>query len=198
METADKYCCRTLPMRNWYKMWHVQIVHHHRQGYLSDITYEELIHSWSPCGWIFNWNLSVGHYLWGIDTNRTSPACSCTFVRLQVGHYLWGIDTLSPHNHSIPAHAHLHESDITYEELIQLKISPFLQVSDSVGHYLWGIDTAPSGRRPPVTWATKSDITYEELIRFAETVHQLRYLPECRTLPMRNWYFGINAINLRS
>ena len=124
-------------MRNWYETEHQQM-HQHQQLLCL-----------------------VGHYLWGIDT-LLKLAVKISFYSLSDITYeeliqllplvifrLWPepqtgrtLPMRNWYNHSIPAHAHLHEqSDITYEELI----------------------LAPSGRRPPVTWAS-------------------------RTLPMRNWY----------
>ncbi len=88
--TADKYGCRTLPMRNW----HGSVL----PG-VSDILGFSKIRRTLP---MRNWHSSsvflsityfmVGHYLWGIDTLHQG------FYPLQllqhpVGHYLWGIDT---------------------------------------------------------------------------------------------------------
>ena len=86
--TADKYGCRTLPMRNWHPYSQssssVSSVGHYLWGidtwrepvpFLTDLTSAE----------------KVGHYLWGIDTILSFIFSS--FPDLHVGHYLWGIDT---------------------------------------------------------------------------------------------------------
>ena len=110
METADKYCCRTLPMRNWYthrciakpdaqysrtlpmRNWYCQASAGKRHSPSRTLPmrnwYMHLLHLMvESCSQLHQ----VGHYLWGIDTFQS---CSCTFARaLMVGHYLWGIDT---------------------------------------------------------------------------------------------------------
>ena len=93
--TADKYGCRTLPMRNWHKFARALIAP--TILILSDITYEELTHMWISRIFIqlckrsdityeeltLLWQkritadpgaIWVGHYLWGIDT-----CCNCNF-----------------------------------------------------------------------------------------------------------------------
>ena len=135
--TADKYGCRTLPMRNWH--FSASDISLARDFKKSDITYEELTHHADGfLTGIYPMDISshVGHYLWGIDTFQ--PHCSenpqfhCRTLPMRNWHLLETGVTITcvcrtlpmrnwhPHNHSIPAHAHLHEQ---------------------VGHYLWGIDT---------------------------------------------------------
>ena len=111
--TADKYGCRTLPMRNWH-------IHHMYSSYTpspdfqSDITYEELTHlvTWDRCNnhlcrtlpmrnWHDTFNLERYIYSWSFC--RTLPmrnwhiGCNFTLflfkISKPVGHYLWGIDT---------------------------------------------------------------------------------------------------------
>ena len=132
--TADKYGCRTLPMRNW----HISNFLHQRSRLPETLK-------------------KVGHYLWGIDTT-TEYLLSFIII---VGHYLWGIDTpvtwatnrTSPcrtlpmrnwHLHIVPRNSSLSMmSDITYEELTHAFPKKILLDIESpfVGHYLWGIDT---------------------------------------------------------
>ena len=162
METADKYCCRTLPMRNWYKSMPLffTVSQSILPFHLSDITYEELI--LAPSG-------RRPPVTWATNRSRTLPMrnwyfCSyITNLRLhqKVGHYLWGIDT----NDNVNLWAAPPPSDITYEELILLHTSfsnyTFFQ---HVGHYLWGIDTLFIHIIYPPLCFNRSDITYEELI----------------------------------
>ena len=183
METADKYCCRTLPMRNWYGIHIIHSIHSKvfisrtlpmRNWYLSIVQFQ-VTH---------NLDFQVGHYLWGIDTS-SQPL---TIALPHVGHYLWGIDT---------------NKKLIIIEILNSK-------TFSVGHYLWGIDTCSLWKTSTCD-LSQSDITYEELIQTADwrivfrqfvghylwgidtiSVTSLKILPETffvrRTLPMRNWY----------
>ena len=65
--TADKYGCRTLPMRNWHNLPPVTWATNKTS---SDITYEELTLTRIITVYlnIFQLQKKVGHYLWGIDT----------------------------------------------------------------------------------------------------------------------------------
>ena len=132
--TADKYGCRTLPMRNWHDC--DATIGENEIFILSDITYEELTHfsSYSPNASVMTH--SVGHYLWGIDTlwqkrvtsdpwaiSRTLPMRNWHITLLLRSEALdyWNQNrrTLPMRNWHIAIMAiHLHiRSDITYEEL---------------------------------------------------------------------------------
>ena len=132
--TADKYGCRTLPMRNW--------------------------HSWSPYGWIFNWNLSRSDITYEELTHSTEKNIS--FLLFYVGHYLWGIDTFLTGIYPMDISPHI-LSDITYEELTLVYIA---------------------GRIPVI----RSDITYEELTHSDVNEASKYAVAAGRTLPMRNWH----------
>ena len=115
--------CRTLPMRNWHMTPHtVPLV----QQFRSDITYEELTQSLIHHMYSSYTPSPVGHYLWGIDTVCCFLKSCCiirciwwsdityeelTLLRILIPH-MYSCRTLPMrnwHNHSIPAHAHLHE-----------------------------------------------------------------------------------------
>ena len=180
METADKYCCRTLPMRNWYETsslssasaysrrtlpmrnWYRLSFHFCQLHISSDITYEELIR-------LIVSYLDVS-YRW---EGRTLP-----MRNWYVKYYSGNISSYRM-------------SDITYEELIHV-LPGSAKVPDPHGRTLpmrnWYM--LPSNIRlanVPVVFL--SDITYEELIlkyycySFVFFFWLLR-----RTLPMRNWY----------
>jgi len=128
--------CRTLPMRNWYQTYEL----HFCSPWGSDITYEELIQSFDFLLYFslsFNW-LSVGHYLWGIDTFKQFFSNSFSIREKSDITYEELIRILAEYFHlTYPP------SDITYEELIQSSTvySEVNEASKYVGHYLWGIDT---------------------------------------------------------
>ena len=84
--------------------------------------------------------MTVGHYLWGIDTDSG----------------LWWHHRLWCHRRTLPMRnwylmcrrlnfiRNSSSSDITYEELIQFSAAAISLARDfkKVGHYLWGIDTS--------------------------------------------------------
>ena len=87
--TADKYGCRTLPMRNWHELiltWISQIRHH-----LSDITYEELTQIVQICLRFLHFQVSSD--ITYEELTLTWDGCDENPCLFFVGHYLWGIDT---------------------------------------------------------------------------------------------------------
>ena len=162
METADKYCCRTLPMRNWYFNWNLS--NGYFFSYSSDITYEELILSASE--------ISPAR---DFKKGRTLPMRNWYSYGL-VENYLFLRG--------------FHPSDITYEELIHwvMFLASFSFSSAScrtLPMRNWYV--SENVLRYISICLSMSDITYEELIHFI-SVNYISSFSSCRTLPMRNWY----------
>ena len=134
--TADKYGCRTLPMRNWHPLaeenhyrsrsrrtlpmrnWHISFVPIFpfcRITCMSDITYEELTHQWCIS---YTFVPNMGSDITYEELTLTCWWGMCGIEKLTVGHYLWGIDTVINNNwHFISFFIFAILSDITYEEL---------------------------------------------------------------------------------
>ena len=131
METADKYCCRTLPMRNWYNICREKAF---PKKTLSDITYEELIHI-SPCKprSIFFLSSDITYEELIHSGRRASLPIH------EVGHYLWGIDTFS----SCSILSWISRRTLPMRNWYRLAtiLIKILHEKNLVGHYLWGIDT---------------------------------------------------------
>ncbi len=103
--TADKYGCRTLPMRNWHNI----VYYFH---YVTCV------------------RIKVGHYLWGIDTITNTPTLSSSQLDGHWSDITYEELTLS---HVLSFIKFLILSDITYEELTllsKLRINFYLNFSD--------------------------------------------------------------------
>ena len=134
--TADKYGCRTLPMRNW----HDFILSDFYCISMSDITYEELTQD--PVFWFVKVAMDatvVGHYLWGIDTCLPLINPTTFFIIML--------------------------SDITYEELTHEKNSwsPYGWILSDITYEEL---THSCLIKRIISQASESDITYEELTLF--------------------------------
>ena len=108
--TADKYGCRTLPMRNWHCYSTQTRNYNHTSS--SDITYEELTPVPAFAGLTSAGRMHyVGHYLWGIDTT-TANFINNVFAMSDITY-----EELTPSSFSPFYHLFYFKSDITYEEL---------------------------------------------------------------------------------
>ena len=106
----------------------------------SDITYEEL----TPVSSLSSLTApSIGRTLPMRNWHGFLLWLTKNGFPLSVGHYLWGIDTCCNSFYATFVWSRTCRSDITYEELTQSSSRwlnlPYLP--KFVGHYLWGIDT---------------------------------------------------------
>ena len=186
---------RTLPMRNWHPS-EVIVISSDLIVSASDITYEELTPT--SLTWSSNtgWSSSLSDITYEELTLAVpSPAYKSHHYQILVGHYLWGIDTNS---YSFSFQFWMkNRSDITYEELtlckftIQYNCKLFIK-SDITYEELTLVCHFVLHNMPPYT-LHMSDITYEELTHIISgpfIILSRDVISISRTLPMRNWHTG--------
>ena len=157
---------------------------------MSDITYEELTQSFHSCSCTFARALMSDITYEELTLAVPSPAYKSHHYQILVGHYLWGIDTNS---YSFSFQFWMkNRSDITYEELtlckftIQYNCKLFIK-SDITYEELTLSAAAISLARDFKKCRTLPMRNWH-LFVISFCIICLLILSICRTLPMRNWH----------